>query len=504
MKKKSSKHSAFFEPRIFVAFLLLFGGTLLAIAGAGSAAENKAAKDSAASIVTTPEAARPDVVEMVGPFSEDRNLNDIPYALPNMEEENVRLMRHPLPMTPSTEPSDPLQKVREFVAATIAMPTPIATFAGMNSAQSGCACLPPDTHGDVGPNHYVQSVNSSIKIFDKAGNALNGVNGTTYNSFFSAMGPTTPCGSNFNDGDGFVFYDHLANRWVISDFAFPNFPGTSFYQCIGVSKTADPVAGGWWFYAVQVDPSNPNYLGDYPKFALWPDAYYLTMNMFSTNTTFNGVRVIALDRASMINGTGAPNATAVAFSITPATLGDIYSLVPATFRTGSNPPVGTPEYLLAIDSPSTAGIAQTAVHVWRFHVDFATPANSTFGLTASHTLNANVTVNTFTNAYTSTSSLIVPQNGTTATLDTLGDKIMTPVVYQNLAGVESLWASHTINNNQGGTGPTAIRWYQFNVTGSSIPAAPTQQQTFNNGGDGLWRWMPSLGVDSFGNMAIGY
>src|SRR2546423_6136612 len=104
--------------------------------------------------------------------------------------------------------------------------------------------------------------------------------------------------------------------------------------------------------------------------------------MFSNNTTFNGVRVIALDRASMINGTGAPNPTAVAFSITPATLGDTYSLVPATFRTGLTPPVGTPEYLLAIDSPSTGGGLQTIVHVWRFHVAFATPANSTFCLTA--------------------------------------------------------------------------------------------------------------------------
>src|SRR4051812_7367616 len=314
MKKKSSKHSAFFEPRIFVAFLLLFGGTLLAIAGAGSAAENKAAKDSAASIVTTPEAARPDVVEMVGPFSEDRNLNDIPYALPNMEEEEVRRMRHPLPMTPATN-QDPVQKVREFVAA-ISMPTPLTTFAGMNSTQSGCGCLPPDTHGDVGPNHYVQSVNSSIKIFDKSGTALNGANGTTYNSFFSSMGPTTPCGDGAsNDGDGIVFYDHLADRWVVSDFAFPAFPGVSFYQCVGVSKTSDPVAGGWWLYAVQVDSSHTNYLGDYPKFGLWPDAYYFSVNMFSTDTTFNGVRVFALNRANMLNGTGAPNAGAVAFTI---------------------------------------------------------------------------------------------------------------------------------------------------------------------------------------------
>ena len=81
---------------------------------------------------------------------------------------------------------------------------------------------------------------------------------------------------------------------------------------------------------------------------------------------------------------------------------------------------------------------------------------------------------------------------------------MYPLVYQNLGGVESIYSSHTVNNNQGGTGPTAIQWFQFNMTGNTIPATPTQQQTFNNGADGLWRWMPSINVDGQGNMAIGY
>ena len=334
--------------------------------------------------------------------------------------------------------------------------------------------------------------------------ALNGVNGTTYNSFFSALGPTTPCG-NFNDGDGFVFYDQLADRWVVSDFAFPSI-GAPNYQCIGVSKTSDPVAGGWWLYALQVDAANPTWLGDYPKLGLWPDAYYLSVNMFDNvnpNAPFEGVRVYALPRSAMINGTGAPNPGAVAFTVLPAGLGDSYSLVPATFRAGSAPPVGTPEYFMAVDSPATADVVLTQVKTWQFHVDFATPANSTFGIGANRTPNGTTTVNGFVDAFTTT-TLLVPQNGTTAKLDTLGDKLMTPLVYQNLSGTESLWASHTVNNNQNGTGPTAIRWYQFNVTGGTIPATPVQQQTFNNGADGLWRFMPSIAVDAQGNMAIGY
>src|SRR5581483_45308 len=171
------------------------------------------------------------------------------------------------------------------------------------------------------------SVNSSIKIFDKSGGVL--LAQASYNSFFAALGSGNPCGSAANDGDGVVFYDHLADRWVVSDFAFPAFPGTSFYQCVGVSKTSDPVSGGWYLYAVQVDPANPSYLGDYPKFGLWPDGYYMTMNEFSNNTTFNGARVYALDRKSMVQGLPA---NAIGFSIDPATLGDQYSLVPATFR----------------------------------------------------------------------------------------------------------------------------------------------------------------------------
>ncbi len=437
---------------------------------------------------------------MVGPVSQDLDLRNLP-EVPQMEaEDDQPLQRYPFPRRGVKHSNDPLQEVKKRIQA-VAMPTPIATFPGITSAQSACGCLPPDTDGDVGPNHYIQSVNSRFKITDKAGTQL--VAPTTYNSFFAPL-VTTPCGLNQNDGDAVVFYDHLADRWVISDFAFPAFPGVSFYQCIGVSKTSDPVSGGWWLYALQVDPSNPNYLGDYPKFGMWPDAYYLTMNLFSNNTTFNGVRVYALPRTDMINGTGAPNINAVGFNIAPATLGDAYSLVPASFRTGSPPPAGTAEYLLAVNSSSVAGTVENSVFAWRFHTDFVNPANSTLGTGVNHAPDATIAVNGFVDAFTSAGTVIVPQNGTTAKLDTLGDKIMYPVVYQNLGGTESLWADQTVNNNQNGTGPTGVRWYQFNVTGGTLPATPAQQQTWTNTSDGLWRWMPSIALDAQGNMAIGY
>ncbi len=484
--------SAFCHSRVLLSVAFCLTSIILAVAAFAPALAQPGAKPGAVGA--------PDLPEVIGPVSLDTDLRKLPYIAPNEESEDGPLRRHA--KITGTDAQDSIVIAAQRVGQVVTMPSPALVFNGISAAESGCGCLPPDTQGDVGLNHYILSVNSSFKIFSKTGAVL--APATTFNSFFAGLATSgTPCGLNQNQGDPFVFYDHMADRWVITDFAFPAFPGVSFYQCIGVSKTSDPVSGGWWLYALQVDPGNPTFLGDYPKLSVWPDAWYLTLNLFSNGTTFNGVRAIALNRAQMINGTGAPTPNAIGYTLDPATLGDTYSLVPASFRAGNLPPAGRAEYLLAIDSPSAAGVSLTKVHVWRFKPDFATPANSTFGVGANHAFNADVTVAPFVDAFTTVSDL-VPQPATTAKLDTLGDKIMTPVVYTNIGGNESLWASHTVNNNQGGTGPTGVRWYQFNVTGGGIPATPAQQQTYTNAGDGIWRFMPSIAVDAAGNMAIGY
>ncbi len=518
MKRKSGNRSAFFNRRVLLAFVLCSIGVFIALLGTGAFSNVSAGTKSTiagqsskaqAAEPAQPRPGAPDVVRTVGPVRQNQDLRSLPYIAPNEEVEEFRLTRHPFPLagsggsagsgTSAVAQLSPLMK--GILRPTPNMPAPLLTFDGMSSAQSGCGCLPPDSDGDVGPNNYMVAVNSSIKIFDKSGNPLNGANGTTFNSFFSPLGAGTPCGLNQNRGDPFVMYDHIANRWVVSDFAFPSFPGSSFWQCIGVSQTADPVAGGWFLYAVQVDPANPTFLGDYPKMGLWPDAYYLTMNLFSNNTTFNGVRVYALDRASMVAG-GPTNA--IGFTVPLAGVGDSYSFVAASFRTGNPPPAGRDEFILAVDSPASGGVTLTQVHGRLFHVDFVTPANSTFGVGANHTPNAEITVNGFIDAFTNTTSHLVPQPVTAVKLDTLGDKIMTPLVYQNRSGTESLWASQTVCTDAACTGPTGTRWYQFNVSGGTFPATPVQQQTWTNGGDGLWRWMGSIAVDNAGNTAIGY
>src|ERR1044071_2991678 len=347
MKTNSTSQSAFFNLRVLIASLVCLTGVFVALGATSINSNPSKAKTATQQGSAAPAAANqpdgPAVMPLVGPVILNRDLRDLPYIAPNPEVEEKRLTRYPHPEIPAPAKPNPSgfqqfeSLLKQIISPTPMMPGPILTFDGMNSAQSGCLCLPPDTDGDVGPNHYVQSVNSSIKIFDKNGNPLNGANGTTYNSFFLTLAGT-PC-SGFNNGDGFVFYDHVANRWVVSDFAFPgSLPGAGpFYQCVAVSQTGDPVSGGWFLYAIQHDPANPTWIGDYPKFAFWnsggspaQNAYYFTINEFDGPTlAFEGVRVFALDRASMLTG-GAANA--VAFNIPPAGLGDSYSLVAAAFR----------------------------------------------------------------------------------------------------------------------------------------------------------------------------
>ena len=448
---------------------------------------------------------------MVGPVRLDQDLRKLPYVAPKAEFEETRLMRYPHNGTDQTNAhsgsgasgSTYVQNLlKNLWRPTPTMPGPLFTFEGNPNT---CGCQPSDSDGDVGPNHYIEAINENIKIYDKNGNTLSGP--TSYNSFFSGL-TGTPCTTS-NDGDPYVLYDWAADRWLISDFAFPSFPGSSFWQCIGVSQTNDPVSGGWFLYAIQVDPANPTYLGDYPKFALWntggspaQNAYFFTVNTFSSPTTFNGVHVYALDRASML--TGGP-ANAISFGLTAADVGASYSFVAATAKPIGDPaPAGRNEMVLAIDSPASGGVTLTQVHARFFHVDFATPANSTFGVGASHAPNAEITVNGFIDAFTNTTSDLVPQQGTATKLDTLGDKIMTPVVYQNHAGTESLWADSSVCTDAACTGPTGVRWYQFDVTGGNFPATALQQQTWTNANDGLWRWMPSIAVDQSGNTVIGY
>src|SRR6185436_18824876 len=64
----------------------------------------------------------------------------------------------------------------QLVAPTLNIPTPSLTFEGLGRTENinaGFGNLsPPDTVGDVGPNHYVQQTNLLVRVWNKAGTPL--------------------------------------------------------------------------------------------------------------------------------------------------------------------------------------------------------------------------------------------------------------------------------------------------------------------------------------------
>jgi len=170
-------------------------------------------------------------------------------------------------------------------------PAPDFTFDGLDFANWG-AGHPPDTNGDVGPTYYIQTVNTSIGVYDKSSGSR--VAAFTFDTFMSQGNFGNLCDTD-NFGDPVVLYDSFEDRWVISDFAFQldgsnnviNPPGA--FQCIAVSQTGDPVSGGWNFYSINTAGG----LGDYPKLGIWPDGIYMSVNMFgyTAGAAFQNPRV---------------------------------------------------------------------------------------------------------------------------------------------------------------------------------------------------------------------
>jgi len=172
-----------------------------------------------------------------------------------------------------------------------AMPSPAQNFAGLSfntsvtGGQAG-AGWPPDTNGDVGPNHYIEAVNEAIGIYSKTGTLITAF---TENSLFSGSGAGSCDGNSY--GDTVALHDQLADRWFLTWFAFPvngsGNPVSPFYECIAVSKSSDPVAGGWWLYGLRMDPGGTGLppvgtLNDYPKFGIWNDGcIYMSSNEFT-------------------------------------------------------------------------------------------------------------------------------------------------------------------------------------------------------------------------------
>ncbi|RMF93086.1 MAG: hypothetical protein D6736_02285, partial [Nitrospinota bacterium] len=280
-------------------------------------------------------------------------LRDLQPSQPSTEPRirEIPLLRLPPALGPVQPEEDPVIQdwQRTFQgpgSIQPAMPTIIQNFEGLSNADNGAVTgllvVPPDTNGAVGPDHYVQWVNISIGVWDKNGTPLAGP--VPGNLLWRGFGG--PCETT-NDGDPIVLYDHLADRWFLSQFANVS-NGPPFFHCIAVSQTSDPT-GAYNRYAFEV-PNNK--LGDYPKFGVWPDGYYMSVNQFECLIPpplcqifgafgFAGAGAAVLERDKMLAGLPA---LIIYFDLEPVNPG-FGGLLPADLD-GPPPPTGTPNFFV--------------------------------------------------------------------------------------------------------------------------------------------------------------
>jgi hypothetical protein len=336
---------------------------------------------------------------------------------------------------------------------------PLVNFEGIPNVNG---VYPPDTDGDVGPDHYFQMINLSFAIWDKNGNKIYGPvdNSTLWSGF---VGPWTGT----NDGDPIVLYDEDADRWIASQFAIELSNGKS-YELVALSVTGDPL-GEYYRYAFEFDDFN-----DYPKLGVWRDGYYCTFNFFSGG--FIGGGVAAFERDKMLEGD--PDANMVFFGYFP----NKYSLQPSDFD-GPLPPEGSPNYIATVNT-----FSNQQFEIYEFDVDWENPSNSTYQLAVS-----------IDPGFFNPDLNGIPQPGTSNTLATLSQMLMYRLAYRNFGTYESMVANHTVNV---GANRAGIKWYEFRKQGTDD--WEIYQQGVYAPNDGLHRWMGSIAINAQGTIALGY
>ncbi len=335
------------------------------------------------------------------------------------------------------------------------MRAPIVSFNGLSG--SG---LPPDPTGAAGTDYYVQSVNTSVRVYNKDGSA---VPGGTFSLASLWSGST-------NMGDPIVLYDRHADRWFISQFQqSPN------RILIAISQTSDPL-GNYYEYSF-----NMNQFPDYPKYSIWWDAYYMTSNSNQT--------AVAFERDAMISGN--PSAQAVIMSLPGANSFGFKSPLPAD-ADGDLPPAGTPCYFFNLEDDAMTGVSQDQIEVWEMTCDWTNTANTQV------VTSQQIPLSSF-NSYFSGGWSNIAQPGTSQGLDAIMGVIMFRAQHMRWTGYNTILLSFAANL---GSNRSGIRWVELRDANDGNWTV-YQEGTYAPDATKS-RWMSSIGMDTWGNIGMGY
>src|SRR5438128_3129291 len=229
---------------------------------------------------------------------------------------------------------------------------------------------------------------------------------------------------------------------------------------------------------------------DYPKYAVWPDGYYVT-------TGESVPAVYVLERARMLAGL---SAGMLRFTAPPLDGFSFQALTPADIDGSTSPPAGTPAVFIRhrddeLHDPGSADPMHDFLDLFALHADLATPPNSTFTQLAS------VPVAEFDSALCplapDASCLVEPARG--IPLDAIREVVMWRAQYRNFGAYQTLVGNFVVDVD--GTDHGGIRWFELRRTELGAWSL-FQEGTWAP--DGANRWLGSIAMDRSGNLALGY
>jgi hypothetical protein len=362
--------------------------------------------------------------------------------------------------------------------------SPLLTFEGLANTDNPFQVSPPDPNGEVGPNHYVEMVNLNFAVYSKTGARLLGplTLGTLWEGFLEDCTDLS--------GDPVVLYDQLADRWILTQFTTR---GPIYYNCVAISQTGDPT-GAYFRYAFSTGENFP----DYPKYGVWPNAYFLSAREFAPDVSFAGIGAYALERNKMLAGN--PAARAIKFLLAPGSTpyfpGD--GLLPSDLDGTRRPPAGSPNYFVGtMDDGAFYGAPFDAINVFQYSVAWSAHPTASFGLSAQ------LPVAQFDSIFPCRppgSRSCIPQPGTNNKIDILSyrQRPTWRLAYRNFGTYETLVTNQSVEARPGVAG---VRWYEIRRAGGQFSVY--QQGTYAPD-DGVNRWMGSVAMDRTGGIGLGY
>ncbi|MFZ5635760.1 MAG: proprotein convertase P-domain-containing protein [Pseudomonadota bacterium] len=354
----------------------------------------------------------------------------------------------------------------------------------INNPNTGVS--PGDPVVEVGANHVIYAVNSGgsgtyFNVYNKTGTLVAGPT-----TFGSLAGSVTACAS--DRGDPLVHYDRKAGRWFMLTMGSSN-------MCTFVSKTSDPVSGGWWVYNYST-PTMP----DYPHCGIWSNAYVCASNEGNAQVT-----LYAFDRANMLNGATARPAQR--FQTVAKLPGyGFQELTPSTFYGTTAEPSGRKQIIArhrddeAHDGASANG-TQDFIELFELTLDWNTPANSSIATLPR------VAITEFNSWFRDYSTFAtVPQPGSTSRLDPIREVLLNQLVYRNMGTHESIVGTLATNQNAARTGTvvdSGVRWFELRKVGTGNWTLH-QEGTFSPGDSQTHHLMGTIAMDKDGNIGLGY